>query len=98
LNFTEHFPVGSSVWLQSIPGISPYPPEFPFTKLKLFWESGTRKWKLNFGVTEENQVRTVGVEHLLRFCFGEIRRKTADRLQNCVCIEGLMLTSSSLKV
>jgi hypothetical protein len=92
LNLTEHFPVGSSVWLQSIPAISPYPPEFPFTKLKLYRESGTGKWKLNFGVTEEDQVRTVGVERLWRFCFGETRSETTDRLGNGVYFEGLVLT------
>ena len=52
---------------------------------------------MNFGVTEEDQVRTVGVERLLRFCFGEIWSETTDPLENSVYIEGLVLISISLK-
>jgi hypothetical protein len=72
------------------------PTEFPFTKLKLYWESRTGKWKLNFIVTEENQVSTVGVVRLWRVCFGEILSETTDRLENSCYIEGLMLISTYL--
>jgi hypothetical protein len=53
---------------------------------------------LNFVVTEEDRVRTVGVERLWRVCFGEISSETTDRLENNGSIDGLILICSNLNI